>query len=1209
MMMTPAEAEAQTALRFWDGSDPELHANGAVDGGSGLWRMTEPSWTDSNGVINGPMRPVPAFAIFQGRPGTVTIDDSQGVPSVTGMLFRSDGYRLTGGSLKLDGGAYTSIRSEMGATTRIDTELTGTGGVFFNDLGTVVLTGKNSYLGNTRVDGGTVIGNVHSIRGDLENGGTVIFDQEEDATFAGNVSGVFSFWGYMIKQGAGALTLSGGNALNWRVDEGRLIARAQGFGGDVEIGGGGALTFSSGNITGAETVYPYRLSGSGGFDVTGSATLLMTGQSGDFTGATRVEGSALRVDGALGGTLRLSDGGVLSGTGRVGAVDVGGGGRLLGKGGDTLHMASLKLGSGSVVVAALRRSGDPALFDIAGNLTLDGILDLGGSDPLEDGLYRLFSYGGQLTDHGLELGAPPPGQVPGRLSVQTATAGQVNLLSGASARPLLFWDGGDPTRHSDGRVDGGPGTWRAGTPDWTGEDGASSRTADPAAFAIFAGRGGQVVLDGSAGALSTAGMQFAVTGYQLSGSGLTLAGGDRTVIRVGDGSVWSTTMTAEIAVALSGNTTLVKQDAGTLILSGLNGYAGNTEVAAGTLVGNALSIRGDISNAATIVFDQRTNEGFAGGIRPLGGIAGRMVKRGSGVLTLMGASTLDWRLEEGRLATAASRFTGDAVLNSGAELLFEEPGDSRYAGTLAGAGRFIKAGTGDLTLTGGSRDFTGATQVRFGRLTVDGALGGALAVEGGSLLAGRGRLGSVRIAPGGIIAPGPGIATLTVEGDLELSPGSRTEIEVDPSGTVTDRIDVLGTATLGGTVAHIGATGAYRPSATYTILTAQAGIRGRFDTVTSSFAFLTPSLGYSANAVTLTLRRNDVRFDEVAATSNQRAAGAALQTLGSGNAAYDAVLLSDAHTARNAFDRLSGAFHASIRTALVEASGLSRDATLERLRGPADDRLGPAYWGKALDEWGNRRGHDNASAMAQGSSGALFGAEWQVPETTLRLGIVGGHHRAAMRAQGYADIDSYHAGFYGGAALAPVTLRGGLIVSWQDIDARRSVAFAGFADSLSTRYRATTTQAFAEAAHRFALSAGALEPFISMAHVQLRVGKGQESGGSAALALGGDSMRTSFATAGLRGDTRLQWGASSLTLRASAGWQHAFGDQLPVVGAALGGQRFHVTGLPIARDTLVSEIGLEAAVGSNMRINLGYSGALSPASQNHAARAGLLWQF
>ncbi|GFZ91055.1 MULTISPECIES: autotransporter outer membrane beta-barrel domain-containing protein [Sphingobium] len=175
--------------------------------------------------------------------------------------------------------------------------------------------------------------------------------------------------------------------------------------------------------------------------------------------------------------------------------------------------------------------------------------------------------------------------------------------------------------------------------------------------------------------------------------------------------------------------------------------------------------------------------------------------------------------------------------------------------------------------------------------------------------------------------------------------------------------------------------------------------------------------------------------------------------------------------------------------------------------------------------------------------------------------------------------------------------------------ARRSVAFAGFADSLSTRYRATTTQAFAEAAHRFALSAGALEPFISMAHVQLRVGKGQESGGGAALAFGrgfdADQLRDRRSAR----RHRLQWGASSLTLRASAGWQHAFGDQLPVVGAALGGQHFNVTGLPIARDTLVSEIGLEAAVGSNMRINLGYSGALSPASQNHAARAGLLWQF
>src|SRR3546814_5663376 len=75
------------------------------------------------------------------------------------MHFLTDGYRLVGGQLKLDGGASSSIRSTAGATTRIDAELTGNGGVFFNDFGTVILTGANSYQGNTRVDGGTMLGN------------------------------------------------------------------------------------------------------------------------------------------------------------------------------------------------------------------------------------------------------------------------------------------------------------------------------------------------------------------------------------------------------------------------------------------------------------------------------------------------------------------------------------------------------------------------------------------------------------------------------------------------------------------------------------------------------------------------------------------------------------------------------------------------------------------------------------------------------------------------------------------------------------------------------------------------------------------------------------------------------------------------------------------------------------------------------------------
>lgn len=1208
LMVLPDSAEAQPALRFWDGSDPAERENGVIDGGSGVWSATDPSWTDSSGAVNGPMRPVPAFTVFQGQAGTVTIDDRSGAPAVTGMHFLTDGYRLVGEQLKLDGGAYTSVRSTAGATTRIDAELTGNGGVFFNDFGTVILTGANSYQGNTRVDGGTLVGNTDSIRGNLENGGTVIFDQNMDGNFAGGVSSLFSFWGFMIKRGEGTLTLGSSNNLDWRLEEGALVARAAGFGGNVEIGAAGQLTFDAGEGAETETVYPYALSGNGRFDIKGADMLVLTGQS-TFSGRTEVADSALRVDGALGGTLHVSANGMLSGDGQVGAVEISTGGRLTGRAGATLNMGSLTLGAGSITQATFGTTQDPALFDVAGDVTLDGTLHVSNGAPLGEGLYRLISYGGKLTDGGLEIGVLPPGQAADGLSIQTATMGQVNLLSGTAARPLQFWDGGDPTRYGNGRVDGGPGVWRNGALSWTGQDGIVNEAGKANGFAIFTGNSGQVLIDNSAGAVKTGGLQFATGGYVLSGGTLTLAGGDRTVIRVGAGSVWDSSLSAEIAAPLSGTTTVVKRDAGTLILSGANSYTGDTEVEAGTLIGNTRALRGNVRNAATLVFDQRDNGSFSGAIGALDGNAGTMVKRGSGVLTLTGPSTLDWRLEEGRLAAAASRFTGNADLRPGAELQFAETSASRYSGRIGGSGRLIKAGDGALTLSGDSSGFTGSTQLQFGRLIVDGKLGGQIAVEANTLLAGRGTLGSVRVAPGGKIAPGPGIATLHVEGNLTFAPGSRYEVEVDPYGTSADAIIVSGVATLGGTVAHIGASGIYRPSSTYVILLAESGVQGRFDAVMSTYAFLTPRLRYGHDSVRLRLDRNDVRFSDVATSLNQQATGAALERMAAGNKVQDAVLMSDAETARKAFDQLSGEFHASLRAALIENSSLSRDAALDRLRGTVSDRPGLTYWGQALDAWSHWRSDGNAARFDQSSSGGLMGIEAQAAGSSFRLGMIGGHNRHRMRGEGQADVDSYHAGLYGGGTLGRVALRGGLAFAWQNVAVQRSVRFSGFADGVVTQYGATTAQMFGETAYRIETAAGSIEPFVSIAHVRLDVGRGQESGAAAALQLEADSLRTSYATAGTRGDLDLAVGSARLAVRASAGWQHVFGDQLPVVQAALDGQRFAVSGLPIARDSLVSELRLHSAIRDQLQINLGYQGAIARSGQNHQLQAGLNWQF
>ena len=107
--------------------------------------------------------------------------------------------------------------------------------------------------------------------------------------------------------------------------------------------------------------------------------------------------------------------------------------------------------------------------------------------------------------------------------------------------------------------------------------------------------------------------------------------------------------------------------------------------------------------------------------------------------------------------------------------------------------------------------------------------------------------------------------------------GARLAVETDPAGAGADLVRVSGNATLnGGAVAHVGAQGDYALNASYTIMEVRGTLSGRFDAVSSDFAFLTPSLAYDygAGRVSLSLARNDTRMAWTGATRNQRAAAA-----------------------------------------------------------------------------------------------------------------------------------------------------------------------------------------------------------------------------------------------------------------------------------------------------------------------------------------------
>lgn len=207
---------AGLALNFWDGPIVPRN-NGVVNGGNGTWQASagNDNWTEATGAINAPYANG-AFAIFSAAPGTVTVDNSLGAVVSGGMQFASSGYVVQGGPITLAAGSNTlrvgdGTAPGAGYVATIVSELAGSGGIDKTDLGTLVLTGANSYTGGTTTSAGTLqlgnAGTTGSIVGNVTNNGTLAFNRSDDATFGGVISGT----GAVAKLGANTLTLTGAN--------------------------------------------------------------------------------------------------------------------------------------------------------------------------------------------------------------------------------------------------------------------------------------------------------------------------------------------------------------------------------------------------------------------------------------------------------------------------------------------------------------------------------------------------------------------------------------------------------------------------------------------------------------------------------------------------------------------------------------------------------------------------------------------------------------------------------------------------------------------------------------------------------------------------------------------------------------------------------------------------------------------------------------
>jgi outer membrane autotransporter protein len=705
------------------------------------------------------------------------------------------------------------------------------------------------------------------------------------------------------------------------------------------------------------------------------------------------------------------------------------------------------------------------------------------------------------------------------------------------------------------------------------------------------------------------------------GSDFAIAATRAIVLNAGGGTFDTNGFDSTISQNITGSGSLTKAGAGALTLTGTNTYTGGTLVNGGTLVIGA-------------------PDALASGPLTFGG----------GTLQFDYAGTLDRPI-----TVSSGGFTVDT--NGNAQTM---------SAPLTGSGPFTKTGSGSLNLTGNS-PLTGATSVLEGHLAVNGSLAGSgVTVHNAASLGGNGMVGGLIVQSGGFATPGNSIGTLDVAGNVTFQAGSIYQVEVNAAGQ-SDKIAATGNATLsGGSVQVLAETGTYGPSTNYTILTADGGVAGIFAGVSSNFAFLDPTLAYDANNVFLTLVRKTeptdptdpptdptepdepaptpVAFHSVATSSNQYGTADAVEALGSGNPVFDAVIGQSVSGARQAFDALSGEAHASATAVAYADSGLVREAILMRLRQPlsaslptfvqggytaayAADLPGaapqpvtvpvaatPRYslWGEGFGSWGKIDSNSNAAGLDTSTGGFILGADAQV-SNAFRIGLAGGFTRTTYDVDARLSSgsnDSIYAALYGSGSWGGLNLRLGASYAWHDFDVSRTVSFPGFSDRMHASYDGWTAQAFGELGYQFSLRAVLLEPFVGASVLRLHTDGFVEEGGAAALTRYGQDQDLATTTLGVRAEARISQDMP-LTLRGLLGWRHAYGDVNPSALLAFSGgaSAFNVAGVPIDRDALVAEAGLDWQIDKDMALGVSYSGQIGERAQEHAVKGNFSWRF